>query len=221
MDNLLKRLKEQKVQRVAVMGGTFDPIHHGHLVTAEIVRVKYDFDKVVFIPSGIPPHKEDSSVTLSEHRLNMVKLAIDTNPYFEVSRMEIDRGGYTYTIDTIIEFINYLGNNLSIHFITGADVMFQILSWKDAKELLSLCKFIAVTRPGYDKSALNIKVEELIDKYKSDITILEVPAIAISSTEIRRRVNSNLSIKYLLPEKVEEYIKKNRLYINREKDYDK
>jgi len=142
----------------------------------------------------------------------MVQLATTGNPYFEVSRMEIDRGGYTYTVDTVKELKRVLGSGLSICFIMGADSMLEILTWKNAEELLALCQIIAVTRPGYDRRALDDKVRELKNSFKSDIISIDVPAFDISSTDIRNRVERNSSIKYLVPENVEDYIKKNGLY---------
>lgn len=213
MEELFKRLKDQNIHSLAIMGGTFDPIHYGHLVTAETVRGQYNFDRIIFIPSGSPPHKKNSHMAQSEHRHTMVQLATITNPYFEVSRMEIDRGGYTYTIDTIKELKSWLGRDLKICFITGADAILEILAWKNASELLSLCSFIAVTRPGYDRKALDDKVDELKKTFNSDIITMDVPAFAISSTDIRNKAASNRSIKYLVPENVEEYIMKNRLYV--------
>lgn len=212
MEELFERLKEQKVSKLAVMGGTFDPIHYGHLVTAETVREKYGFDRVIFMPTGNPPHKGSKSVTFSEHRFLMVHMATIGNPYFEVSRMEIDRRGHTYTIDTIKEMRSFFGEDLDICFITGADAVLEILTWKNVPELLSLCKFIAVTRPGYYKEQLEEKVSELRELFNSDIIIMDVPSFAISSTDIRERVALNRSVRYLIPENVEEYIRKNDLY---------
>jgi len=212
MEELFVKLKNKQLNRIAIMGGTFDPIHYGHLVTAEAVRTRYNFDRVIFIPSGIPPHKTGVKVTSSEHRYTMVQLATASNPYFQVSRMEIDRHGSTYTIDTVKELRSVLGSSLDIYFITGADAVLEILTWKNASELLSMCNFIAVTRPGYDRSVLEDKVRELKEAFNSHIMITDVPAFNISSTEIREKAASKVSIKYLVPESVEQYIKKYNLY---------
>ncbi len=196
---------------IAVMGGTFDPIHYGHLVAAETVRQELDIEHVLFIPSGRPPHKQNKRVAGDEHRYLMTVLATADNPYFEVSRMEIDRPGMTYTIDTIKELRRLCKKECKIYFITGADAASQIISWKNPQELTKLCTIVAVTRPGYDKSRIfyelvraNISPERFI--------FLEVPALAISSTDIRNRVGVDKSIRYLLPPAVEQYIQKFGLY---------
>lgn len=212
MDKILEGSGTGKVRRIALMGGTFDPIHYGHLVTAESVREKFGFDTVMFIPSGNPPHKRRISVSSPVHRYNMVQMAVASNRYFTVSRVEIDREGSTYTIDTIRELKSLLRNDADIYFITGADAILEVLTWKDPNELLSMCKFIAVTRPGYDKGALIQKVQELKALYNCDITIMDVPSFDISSSDIRQKVARCQSIKYLVPENVEQYIYMNNLY---------
>ena len=212
MDEALEKIKKLKIGRLAIMGGTFDPVHYGHLVTAETVRTKYNFDKILFIPSGNPPHKSRKDISLCEHRYNMLQMATITNPYFEVSRIEMDRKGSSYTIDTIKELRAALGNRVDIYFITGADALLEILTWKNPSELLHECKLIAVTRPGYEKDVLTGKVEELKNEFNSDIISIDVPAYEISSTDIRSKVSLGLSIKYLVPEYIEQYILKNNLY---------
>lgn len=213
MDRTFKRLKNENVSRIAIMGGTFDPIHNGHLVTAEAVWEKYNLDRVVFVPSGNPPHKLDIEVNDKEQRYAMVQMAVSSNPHFEISRIEVDRKGYTYTIDTIREIKASFKNKLHIYFITGADALLEIMTWKEADELLKECSFIAVTRPGYVKKDLYDRIDLLNRNFGADISAMDVPAIAISSTDIRSRVRSGRSIKYLVPENVEEYIIKNNLYI--------
>jgi nicotinate (nicotinamide) nucleotide adenylyltransferase len=212
MDETIEKLRG-KIKKIGVMGGTFDPIHYGHLVTAETVREKYNLDRVLFIPSGIPPHKRDINVTPPEHRYVMAQMATSSNPSFEVLRIEIDREGYTYTIDTVRELKHCLGD-IEILFITGADAMLEILTWRDVGKLLHECSFIAVSRPGYKDRDLVQKKEELKAMFDCDITIMDVPEYAISSTEIRDRVRQGKSIKYLVPQNVEDYIIKNHLYIN-------
>ena len=199
-------------KRIAIMGGTFDPIHMGHLVTAEAVRHEFDIDEVIFVPTGNPPHKDNVNVTSAEHRYLMTALATAGNVQFQVSRIEIDRIGTTYTIDTIKELKETYGKDSKLYFITGADAVQQILTWKNSEELLTLCTFVAVTRPGYDKSELMDKVEELRRQYGSAIQFLEVPALSISSSDIRNRVKENRPIKYLVVGAVETYIQKHRLY---------
>lgn len=206
-------LKDNK--RIAIMGGTFDPIHFGHLIAAETVREKYSLDKVIFLPSGNPPHKDRKRVTSKEDRYSMVQMATASNQYFDVSRMEIDREGYTYTIDTIREFVSVSSERTNIYFITGADAVYDILTWKDADKLLSVCRFIAVTRPGYNKKELEEEINTIKSNHKCNINILEIPDIAISSTDIRQRVSKGNSIKYLVPESIESYIQKNAIYQNR------
>lgn len=182
------------------MGGTFDPIHYGHLVTAEEARYEFRLEKVIFIPAGRPPHKTGSHISDPRHRYTMVNMAIATNPYFHVSLLEMEREGISYTIDTI-RHLRRIYPSAEIFFVTGADAVLEILGWKDVEELLSLCYFIAATRPGY-------RLEDL----KENIFYMEVPALAISSSEVRRRVQEGKPIKYLLPDAVEGYINKHGLY---------
>ncbi|SMB92851.1 nicotinate-nucleotide adenylyltransferase [Thermanaeromonas toyohensis ToBE] len=199
-------------KRVGLMGGTFDPIHYGHLVTAEAARCEFNLDKVIFIPSGQPPHKKDYEVTSAEHRYRMTVLATASNPYFEVSRIEIDRPGLSYTVDTVSEYRRLWGPEPEIYFITGADAILEILHWKDVDILLTRCHFIAATRPGFPLARLEEVKPRLPQDAEQRIHLLEVPALAISSTDIRRRVREGKSIKYLLPEPVEEYIREQGLY---------
>lgn len=212
MRNEILDIKDAK--RIAVMGGTFDPIHYGHLVTAEAVRQEYNVEKVIFMPTGRPAHKPAYGVSHSEHRYLMTVLATAGNPYFSVSRLEIDRIGESYTIDTIRALRKICGEETKIYFITGADAVSQILSWKDSETLLTLCSFIAVTRPGYNKDKMRDELSDIKSKYETRLHFLEVPALAISSTDIRSRSHAGKTIKYLLPVEVEMYIKKNRLYEN-------
>lgn len=194
------------------MGGTFDPIHYGHLVTAEAVRHKYNIDEVLFVPSGHPPHKKNRHITDEEHRFLMCMLATQTNPQFFVSRIEIDRKGLSYTIDTINELRSQYGEDTEFYFITGADAFLEIFTWKRAEELLDICNFIAATRPEYPREELMQSVIEIDDRYGAKFNFIEVPALAISSSDIRNRVSNNMPIKYLLPETVENYIDKYNLY---------
>lgn len=194
------------------MGGTFDPIHYGHLVTAEAARTEFNLDKVIFTPAGNPPHKKDYNVTSAEDRYLMTVLAVNGNPFFDVSRIEIDRPGLTYTVDTLKEFSNEFGPKTSLFFISGADAVLDILSWKDVKEVLSYCTFIAATRPGYPMDKLEQKLEDIREFYGKVVLPLQVTGMDISSTEIRNRVKKGLSIKYLLPDNVKNYIEKHQLY---------
>lgn len=203
---------KKKIKRIAIMGGTFDPIHYGHLVTAEAVRHKYKIDRVLFVPTGHPPHKKNRDVSSPEHRYMMTMLATETNPYFYVSRIEIDREGTTYTIDTIKELKEMYDPDTKIYFITGADAFYEILTWKNSKELLQICSFIAATRPEYHKEELINNIEVIKNNYQSKFHFIEVPALAISSSDIRNRVRDGRPIKYLLPETVENYINKYDIY---------
>ncbi len=195
-------------ERIGIMGGTFDPIHYGHLVTAEAAREKYQLQRVIFVPSGHPPHKEAGMVTDFWHRYLMVLLAVVSNPYFEVSRLEYDRGGVTYTIDTVREFRQRY-KSAELFFITGADAILEILTWKRPEELLAMCRFIAATRPGYDLRQLNSLLGEF---FQGAVSVLEIPMLNISSSNLRHRAKAGRSLKYLVPEPVEFYILQNGLY---------
>lgn len=198
--------------KIGIMGGTFDPIHYGHLVTAEAAREKFCLDKVIFVPSGNPPHKKNKEISPGIDRVNMTVLATANNPYFEVSDIELKREGYTYTVDTLREFIKIYGENTRFYFITGADAVIEILTWKDVSTILKLCSIVSAYRPGSDLDKFISMVDELERVHRSNIHLIEVPALAISSTEIRQRVKNGITIKYLLPEKVEKYILEKGLY---------
>lgn len=197
-----------QVKRLGIMGGTFDPIHYGHLVTAETARTLFRLDQVVFVPSGRPPHKRARVDSDSEHRAMMTLLAIITNPHFFLSRVELEREGYSYSYDTVRAFAEAYGAETEIFFITGADAILEIASWRNADALLRMCNFIAASRLGFDLAGLR----QLPQAWQDKIALFEIPALAISSTDIRRRVARGESIKYLLPETVENYIIKQGLY---------
>jgi len=192
------------------MGGTFDPIHFGHLVAAEEALVQFNLDRVVFMPTGRPAAKLEQPVTSPEHRYLMTVIATAANPDFEVSRMEIDRPGPTFTADTMAEMRRSLGPAAELYFVSGADAVWEILTWKDAERLGNLCSFIAATRPGYDLAGFEERLKAL--SWAPRVDIIEVPALAISSTDIRARVSQRRPVRYLLPEPVAAYIAKNRLY---------
>ncbi|MCL2496194.1 MAG: nicotinate-nucleotide adenylyltransferase [Clostridiales bacterium] len=196
-------------QRIGIMGGAFDPIHYGHLVTAEIARSKFKLDMVVFVPSGHPPHKRNLPGH-AEQRLMMTMLATVTNPHFQVSCAELDRQGLSYTYDTLVEFRELYGDHCEFFFITGADAVLEMFTWRYAERLVEMCTFIAATRPGYRLA----DVHRLPDDFNPKIELMQVPALSISSTDIRRRINEGEPIKYLLPEAVETYIYKQGLYQN-------
>ena len=194
---------EERKRRVGVMGGTFDPVHHGHLVAASEVRDAFDLDEVIFVPAGEQPFKQDREVTPAEHRYLMTVIATASNPRFNVSRMEIDRPGTTYTIDTLRELREQMPD-AELFFITGADVLRQILTWKDADELWSLAHFVGVTRPGHMLDGAGLP--------DNGVSLMEVPAMAISSTDCRARVRAGKPVWYLVPDGVVQYIAKHRLY---------
>lgn len=200
----------RKTLRLGVMGGTFDPIHYGHLVTAEEALVQFNLDRVMFMPTGRPVRKTHTDVSSSEDRYLMTVLATASNPDFEVSRLEIDRPGDTYTVDTMTALRERLGPQAEIFFITGADAVAEILTWKDAERFAGLCTFIAATRPGFDAAASLPAGRE--GTAVPRVERMEVPALAISSSDIRRRVRERRPVRYLLPEAVNAYIAKAGLY---------
>lgn len=194
----------ERARRLGIMGGTFDPIHLGHLVTAEQIRADLDLDEIVFVPAGNPWQKP-REVTSQEDRYLMVVLATAPNRRFSVSRMEIDAPGPTYTVDTLRQLRAALPHE-ELFFITGADAMRSILTWRDAEACLALATFVAATRPGHDLSALaDTGVVERIQR-------VDVPALAISSTDVRERFAAGRSVTYLIPRPVEEYARKHGLY---------
>ncbi len=192
------------------MGGTFDPIHFGHLVAAEEALVQFNLDKVVFMPTGKPVAKAHSIVTGAEHRYLMTVLATAANPDFDVSRMEVDRPGITYTIDTLEALRAQYGPGTELFFITGTDAVWEIVGWKDAEKIAGLATFIAATRPGYDLEAAKVANEGAATRFA--LEFIEVPALAISSTDLRTRVAQKRPVRYLTPEPVVAYIEKHGLY---------
>jgi len=183
------------------MGGTFDPVHHGHLVAASEVAAKFELDEVIFVPTGQPWQK--AKVSLSEHRYLMTVIATASNPKFTVSRVDVDREGPTYTVDTLRD-LRRLMPDAELFFISGADAVAQILSWKDVDKLWDLAHFIAVTRPGHELSLGGLS--------KDHVSLLEIPALAISSTDCRARVSRGYPVWYLVPDGVVQYIAKHGLY---------
>lgn len=189
------------------MGGTFDPIHHGHLVAASEVADQFSLDRVVFVPTGQPWQKPQTGVSPAEDRYLMTVIATASNPRFHVSRVDIDRGGPTYTVDTLRDLRRLYGPDAELFFITGADALNRILSWKDAARAFALAHFIGVTRPGYELSDAHLPEDAL-----SSVSLVEVPAMSISSSDCRDRVAAGKAIWYLVPDGVVQYIAKRRLY---------
>jgi len=188
-------------ERIGVMGGTFDPIHNGHLVAASEVQQKFDLDEVIFVPTGEPWMKP--RVTAGEHRYLMTVIATAANPRFTVSRVDIDRVGPTYTADTLLD-IHLARPNADLYFITGADAIAQIMEWKDLDKVWPLAHFIAVSRPGHQLTISGLP--------EQGVSSLEVPALAISSTDCRNRVSRGFPVWYLVPDGVVQYISKHHLY---------
>jgi nicotinate-nucleotide adenylyltransferase len=192
-------------RRIGVMGGTFDPVHHGHLVAASEVGSRFGLDEVVFVPTGEPWQKSDRQVSAAEHRYLMTVIATASNPRFTVSRVDIDRPGPTYTTDTLRDLAQDRPG-AELFFITGADALQQILSWKDTDTLFTLAHFIGVTRPGHRLDSSGLPADR--------VSLLEVPALTISSTDCRDRVAQGRPVWYLVPDGVVQYIAKHRLYLD-------
>ena len=197
------------MQRLGLMGGTFDPIHYGHMLMAEEARQAFALDDVVFVPNGRPAHKKAYLVSSPEERYAMTLLATGSNPCFSASRIEIERPGPSYTIDTLREFRRLYPDLDALYFITGADAVLEILTWHEYDKLAAECQFIAVTRPGFVLERLS----EIADaSFLDRVHFLPIPRLEISSTDIRKRVREGRSIKYLTPETVETYIRQQGLY---------
>lgn len=198
--------------KVGIMGGTFDPIHFGHLATAESAREIFELDEVLFIPSARPPHKVEKQITPEVHRLMMTYLATQSNKFFQVSPMEFMREGLSYTLDTVEALHKKFGATTELFFIIGADSMADLYKWHKAQELVQKVHFIAAARPGVE-----VNIDELENFFGAEamkhIHQIISPKLEISSTELRERVKAGRSIKYFLPEVVEEYILKERLYL--------
>jgi nicotinate-nucleotide adenylyltransferase len=216
-------------QRLGILGGTFNPIHYGHLAAAEEVRDRLKLDRILFIPSYLPPHKFEEEVPSAVQRLEMVRLATTGNPLFEPSEIEIDRGGRSYTIDTV-EALSKAFPGMQLFFITGLDSFLEIQTWHRWERLLTLCTFVVISRPGYHFpdlakiSFMESAAHELARLDQGDlqqatvrsaeftIYLERIPLFDISSTDIRNRVKAGVSIKYLLPDAIETYIITNKLY---------
>jgi len=196
-------------RRLAVMGGTFDPIHFAHLLVAEDVRRRFNLPRVLFMPCGHPPHKKAYGVSAAEDRYLMAVLATADNPHFSVSRLEIDRTGCSYTIDTIRALNHKLDDMGQLYFVTGADAILDLGTWREPDAVLDEARVVAVTRPGFDLGRLEAR---LGPERAAKVTVISSPAMDISSTQIRQRIAAGLSVRYLAPKPVLEYIEKRGLY---------
>ncbi len=193
-------------KRIAVMGGTFNPIHYAHLISAEQVRTGLGYDRVLFIPSARPPHKvADADIVEPEHRYQMVLLAIAENPSFEVSRIELERAGPSYTVETLKALKKLYGETTELAWIIGADSLIEYKVWKDFDEVLERCIMIATTRPNYDLNRVPLEI-------RKKVTAFPITGVDISATVIRERVRKGLSIQYLVPARVQAYIDQHHLY---------
>lgn len=202
------------IASLGIIGGTFNPIHYGHLIAAECARVEFKLEQVIFIPARIPPHKEDWDILDQAERYRMVEMAVGSNPAFQVSDLEMKRAGVSYTVDTVEHFCRCYPAS-QIFFIMGLDSLFILDTWKDIERLSQLCRFIIVTRPGYNiNEEVQIR-ERLPADFWSQADFLEIPGLDISSSDIRMRVAKGKPIRYMLPEAVESYIRQNHFYRER------
>lgn len=200
----------ESIKKVGVMGGTFNPIHIGHLILAETAREYYELDEILFVPSGIPYMKEN--VLDSKTRIHMTGMAIEENPHFALSTIEVDRGGNSYSYETL-EYLQTHNPNTQYHFIVGADSLFDIEKWMHPEKIFAACTIIAAIREGHSMIELTQQMEYLREKYNADIRLLPSRSVDISSTDIRDRVRNGDSIRYLVSEKVEKFIHKNHIYL--------
>lgn len=210
MTDTVSELRERTGKRVGILGGTFDPIHVGHLMMAEAVRGEYRLDEILFIPAASPPHKQGQRITAAAHRYLMTVLATLSNPHFLVSDIEMNRSGPSYTIDTIYALREQFPHT-AFSFIIGTDVIAEIATWDRVEELLTLCPFIAASRPGEEPDLVRLR-RELGALGEARIHPVTTPELEISSTDIRRRVRRGASIRYIVPDAVEQYIYKEGLY---------
>lgn len=191
--------------KIAIMGGTFNPIHFAHLMSAEQVRDGLNYDKILFVPAARPPHKSQPDMVSAEHRYQMVRLATAQNPYFDVSRIELDRNGPSYTIQTIKLLRETLKEITELAWIIGADSLIEYKIWKDFDKVLKLCTLVVTTRPNYDLEQVPLEI-------RNQITIFKITGSDISATEIRNRIKEKHSVRYLIPEDVVNYINEHHLY---------
>ena len=201
---------------IGILGGTFDPPHYGHLLIAEQIRIMYKLKKIVFVPNGKPPHKSEEYVSEPRHRFMMTVMATLDNRGFEVSYLEVASKKPSYTVDLLERIRNE--NKEDLFFIIGSDALYDIQAWKEPERLMQLCKMIAVERPGYPLSGLNRKLGELYERNKDRLIAANVYTVNLSASDIRQRVQKNQPIRYMVPELVLDYIKKEDLYKNESKE---
>ncbi|MCY6484277.1 nicotinate-nucleotide adenylyltransferase [Clostridium aestuarii] len=199
------------MSKKGIFGGTFDPIHNGHLHVAYESLYKLHLDKVIFMPSGNPPHKTNKKLTDSCIRYNFIKKIIQNEEKFDISDYEINKKGLSYTYETL-EFFNKMEPKTKWYFITGADCLMDICLWKNANKILELCEFVVFNRPGYSKEEIIMHKNKVEEKYNKKITFLDIPILEISSTNIRKKVKKGENISYLVPEKLEDLLTKMNLY---------
>lgn len=200
-----------RLKKIGIMGGTFNPIHNGHLVLANSAYKQFHLEEILFMPSKNPPHKEHKNIVSDDHRLKMISLAISDIPYFTLSTVELEREGTTYTVDTLESLWKTKGS-ISFYFIIGADSLFQIETWKKPEEIMKLAKFIVASRYGLSNEAMNQQIEYLNHTYNTNIERIKMPDIDVSSKHIRENIKNSNSVKKYIPKAVEEYIDKYDLY---------
>ena len=210
MDGDLCNLKG--VKSFAILGGTFDPVHNGHISVAKEILKNTDVERILLIPSGVPPHKKAEEVTKAKIRMEMLNVALENEENMVISSIEIERKGLTYTVDTIAQLKEKLGEGVKFKFILGADALDYISSWKDYKRVLKMCSFIAVARPGYDKDALIKRISSMENSMDCHIEFVSVTPVDISSSQIREWVREDKNINDLVPIEVAKYIEINGLY---------
>ncbi|MBQ4473505.1 MAG: nicotinate-nucleotide adenylyltransferase [Lachnospiraceae bacterium] len=198
--------------RIGIMGGTFNPIHLGHLILAENAYRQLDLDVVWFMPSGKPPHKPNTEILPNEDRVHMVELAIEGTPYFELSLLEIDRQGITYTVDTL-EYLTKTRPEDQFFFLAGADSLYQFETWREPARILSMCHFAAARRDSVIYADIEAQAAYLREKYQAEVSLINIPEIDISSSNIRERIKSGDTIHFLVPRTVEEYLAEHRSYL--------
>lgn len=198
-------------KRIGIMGGTFNPIHMGHLIMAENAYEQYRLDEVIFLPSKNPPHKRSADLVKEEDRKKMISLAIDGNSHFSMSTLEFEREGKTYTIDTM-EILRKENPSNEYFFLIGADSLYNLESWHRSEDLMGMTSFLVATRDQYSYKEMNVFAESLKEKYGADIAFLNTPTIEIASRELREKVRLKKSITYYVPERVREYIRTHKLY---------